>query len=480
MLPTGNESTSGQLAPDGTQRAGRSQRVSDLVILGASGDLSSRLLLPALGHLLTEQPERRVQLVGAGGKNWTDAHWRSVVRASFGTENASGPAVDSVLQGATYVSAHVTDPADLRRIFAACDGAPALYFALPPAVSARAAAALEHIDVPAGTILAFEKPFGTGRDSAVALNEQLAKLLPEDQIHRVDHFLGRSTVFNLVGLRFANRIFEPLWNSQHVERVDVVYDESLALEGRAGYYDKAGALRDMIQSHLLLVLAVLAMEAPSRLGTGDIREAMGAVLRATRVRGDSPAESSRRARYGTGVVDGRPVPAYDEEAGVDASRNTETLAEVTFEVDSWRWAGVPFTLRSGKALGKRRREIVVTFKPAQHIPTGLTGATDPTRLRILLGPDGMSLEININGQGDPTTVERAELVAEFGPGALLAYGEVLAGILDGKPSLSVRGDVAVELWRIVAPVLDAWAKNEVPLETYPAGSAGPASWHKLG
>ncbi len=454
--------------------------VTHLVILGASGDLASRLLLPALGQLLTDQSHRRVQLVGAGAEDWSDEDWRSVVRASFATENASGPAVDSVFEDAKYFSGDVTDPATLARILAACDGVPALYFALPPAVTAGAAAALEHVDLPAGTILALEKPFGTGLDSAAGLNDLLAKLVPEDRIHRIDHFLGTSTVFNLVGLRFTNRILEPLWNSQHIDRVDLVYDESLALEGRARYYDKAGAMRDMVQSHLLLVMAVLAMEAPAKLGTGDIREAMGAVLRATRVHDGNPVGSSRRARYSAGTIEGRTVPAYAEEPGVDPGRSTETLAEVTFAVDTWRWAGVPFTLRSGKALGQARREIVVTFKPAQHVPVGFTGATEPTRLRILLEPAGMSLELNVNGPGEPTTIERAELVTELGPGALLAYGEVLAGILDGSPLLSVRADAAVELWRIITPVLDAWTRNEVPLETYPAGSTGPAPWTPLG
>ncbi|MFF1572345.1 glucose-6-phosphate dehydrogenase [Leifsonia sp. NPDC058292] len=456
------------------------QPVATLVILGASGDLSSRLLLPALGQLLTNHPDRRIQLIGSGSEEWTDAHWRSVVRAAFKTMDCGGPAVENALKDSVYLSADVTKPEDLTRIFAACTGVPALYFALPPAVAALACEALEKVDLPEGTALALEKPFGTDRRSAVALNKTLAKLVPEDQIHRVDHFLGRSTVYNLLGMRFANRIFEPLWSSQHIDRVDVIYDETLGLEDRARYYDKAGAMVDMIQSHLLQVLAVLAMEPPSTLDAQDLRDAKGAVLRATRVFGDDPTTSSRRARYSAGTIDGRQLPSYVGEKGVDSARKTETLAEVTFEVDTWRWAGVPFTLRSGKALGERHREIVVTFKPAQHIPTGLKGASEPTKLRIMLAPDEMSLELNINGPGDPFEIERAELSVDFGPGQLLAYGEVLEGILDGDPSLSVRGDTAEECWRIVAPVVTAWAKDEVPLQTYRAGSSGPASWKALG
>ncbi|HEV7812026.1 MAG TPA: glucose-6-phosphate dehydrogenase [Leifsonia sp.] len=456
------------------------QAVSTLVILGASGDLTSRLLLPALGQLLTSEPDRRLRLIGSGTHELTDAQWRSVVRACFETVKASGPAVDAVLENAGYLRADATSAADLKSILEACTGAPALYFALPPAVAARACVVLEELDLPEGTVLALEKPFGTDEKSAIALNEQLAKLVPESQIHRVDHFLGRATVFNLLGLRFANRIFEPLWNAENIERVDVMYDETLALEGRARYYDEAGALVDMIQSHLLQVMAVLAMEPPSTLDARDLWDAKALALRATRVFGDDPVRSTRRARYTAGAIEGRELPSYADEEGVDPSRNTETLAEATFEVDNWRWAGVPFTLRSGKALGQRRREIVITYRQAPHVPTGLRGVEEPTKLRVMLAPDTMALELNINGPGDPFQIDRAALTAEFGPGQLLAYGEVLAGILDGDSSLSVRGDTAVECWRIVGPIIDAWTANKVPLDEYPAGSSGPATWKPLG
>ncbi|MGO4105989.1 glucose-6-phosphate dehydrogenase [Leifsonia sp. YAF41] len=456
------------------------QSISTLLILGASGDLSARLLLPALGQVLTRNPERRLHVIGAASDALSTAEWRQLLRKSFASAEASGAAVDAVVATSTYHQADVTDPESLATLLAECEGVPAIYFALPPAVTSLVCAALAAIDLPAGTELALEKPFGVDEAGAVALNAQLAALVPEEQTFRVDHFLGRSTVFNLLGLRFANRIFEPLWNNEHIARVDIVYDEQLGLEGRAGYYDKAGALVDMIQSHLLQVMAVIAMEPPSTLGAADLRDAKGIVLRATRVRGGSPRRASRRARYGAGVVEGHPLAAYVDEPGVVPSRATETLAEVTFEINTWRWAGVPFTLRSGKALGEHRREIVVTFKPASHLPVGLRGRDDPTVLRIALAPDEMSLEINVNGSRDPHELERALLAVTFGPGELLAYGEVLEGLLDGDPALSVRGDAAVECWRIVAPVLAAWRDSTVPLEEYPAGTAGPAEWAPLG
>jgi glucose-6-phosphate 1-dehydrogenase len=451
-----------------------------LFLLGGGGDLSSRLLLPALGQLLTVQPDREVRLIGVGVDELTDATWRERVTASFATVDASGAAVEALLTTTVFRTADVTDPAALTALLAESEGTPALYFALPPAVTVKACAALERVDLPETMVLALEKPFGTDAESAAALNRQLTRLVPEDQIHRVDHFLGRSTVFNLLGLRFSNRIFEPLWNSEHIERVDIVYDEQLGLEGRAGYYDKAGALVDMIQSHLLQVMAIVAMEPPSTLDAADLRDAKGLVLRATRQFSSDPAESSRRARYTAGAVDGRDYPDYVHEDGVEPSRNTETLAEVTLQVDTWRWAGVPFTLRSGKALGERRREVLVTFKPAKWVPTGFNGGADPTVLRLFLAPDQMSLSININGPGDPHELDRVEFDAEFSPGQFSAYGEVLEGIFDNDPSLSVRGDTAEQSWRIVEPILAAWTTGAVTLDEYPAGSAGPDEWAPIG
>jgi glucose-6-phosphate 1-dehydrogenase len=452
------------------------EAVRTLIILGADGDLTSRLLLPALGQLLTRDDKRMVTLIGAGMHDWDATHWRGVVEASFATVNAEGPAVDALLEGTDFVTADVTKPEELKSLLARADGTPALYFALPPAVTKEVCASLADLELPEGLRLALEKPFGTDARSAAALNRRIARLVPEDQVHRIDHFLGNSTVQNLFGLRFANRIFEPLWSAEHVAQVDIIADESLGLEGRAGYYDHAGALVDMLQSHLLQVLAVTAMEAPSTMTAPDIRDAKGIVLRATRVWNDDAVANSHRGRYTKGRIGRRELPSYVDENGVDRELNTETLAQVTFAIDTWRWAGVPFTLRSGKALGEHRHEIVITFREAQRVPKGLRGVVQPTRLRILLGPDEMRLELNTNGPGDPHYLSRSVLKADFGPGSLLAYGEVLADLFDGDPSLSVRGDTAVECWRIVAPVLKAWRDDTVPLEDYPAGSDGPEGW----
>jgi glucose-6-phosphate 1-dehydrogenase len=454
-----------------------SSPVQTFLLLGASGDLAGRLLLPALGELLDAEPARRdVVLVGAGSEAWDDAAWRERVTSSFGAASVSRETLDSVLATTRYQQTDVTDAGQLRTLIDACPAPPALYFALPPAVTVKACQALRSVELPEGTLLVLEKPFGTDQQSAADLNRLLTELVPEAQVHRVDHFLGRATVLNLLGLRFANRLFEPVWNSSHVERVDIVFDEQLALEGRARYYDSAGALMDMIQSHLLQVLALVAMEPPAAVNEVDLRDAKAQVLRACRLWGGDAAGAGRRARYTAGSIDGREVPDYSAEQGVDAERGTETLAELVVEVDNWRWAGVPFRLRSGKALGKRRKEVVVTFKPPPHLPTGLAGTVEADRLRLLMGPDRIALDLTVNGPGDPLELDHVALEADLGAGRLPAYGEVLAGVLDGDPLLSVRGDTAEQCWRIVDPVLRAWRNGEVPLDSYPAGSAGPAGW----
>lgn len=444
-----------------------------LLILGASGDLTARLLLPGLGGLLAGGPGAGLFLVGSGRDDWDDERWRRRVGDSFAAASATGDRVTTTVDHARYVRADVTQPEDLRRLLAACRGQTVIFFALPPAITAQACRALSGIGLPAGTRLVLEKPFGTDSTTAAQLNELLATLVPEDQIHRVDHFLGKSTVLNILGLRFANRLFEPMLTAEHVAGVDIVFDESLGLEGRAGYYDTAGALVDMVQSHLLQVLALLAMDAPPTLAARELRDRKAQVLRATRLWDDDVRAVTRRARYTAGEVDGRRFPGYADEAGVDAGRGTETLAEVVLAVDTWRWAGVPFRLRSGKAMSATRKEAVITFKQPARVPDGLSGYDRPDRLRIGFGPDRLAIDVNINGPGDPFVIDPVTLDADFGPGELPPYGEVLRGVLDDDPTLSVRGDTAEQCWRIVEPVLSAWRKNAVPLLEYPVGSAGP-------
>ena len=457
-----------------------SEPTRTLLVLGASGDLTGRLLLPGLAQLLATGRHPQLALVGAGPEPWTPEQWTR--RVHDATEAALSEATEEgrrtlerLRHESDYRQADVTAPGVLAELIGSLPAPVAVYFALPPRVSVAACALLDHKDLPPGTRLVFEKPFGTGAESASEFNAHLRRLVPEQQVFRVDHFLGKGTVLNILGLRFANRILEPVWNRDHIEKVEIVFDEDLALEGRAGYYDSAGALRDMVQSHLLHILALLAIDAPAALHERDLRDAVSTVLRAARV--PLPyTETTRRARYTAGALNGRSVPDYAAEPGVDPARGTETLAEVTVTVDSWRWAGIPFVLRSGKGLGAKRKEAVVTFRPVPHLPKGFLGMDTPTRLRIGFGPDTLRLDVDVNGPGDVLTLNRVTLDADLNAPDLLPYGEVLDGVLSGDPLLSVRGDTAEDCWQVVGPVLEAWARGEVPLEEYEAGGTGPAGW----
>jgi glucose-6-phosphate 1-dehydrogenase len=447
-----------------------------LLVLGATGDLTARLLLPGLGTLLADGSASDLLLIGSGPGDWGDDRWRERVASSFAAAGARGPATDAAVERTFYRRADATSPAELKELMKQTDGRVAVYFALPPAVTWNACRALREIGVPDGTRLVIEKPFGTDLASAQALNALICEIVPEDHVHRVDHFLGMSTVLNLIGVRFANRMLEPVLTAQHVASVDVVFDESLALEGRAGYYDGAGALIDMLQSHLLQVLALVAMEPPATLLGHDVRDGKDQVLRATRVWDDDPARASHRARYVAGEVDGQRLPSYTDEEGVVPERQTETLAAIELAVDTWRWAGVPFRLRSGKAIGAPRQEVIIAFKDPPRLPAGLRGYRQSDRLHLGLLAHRLALDLNVNGEGDPFTLEPVTLEGVYGRGSLLEYGQVLRGVLEGAPQFSVGGDSAVESWRIVEPVLAAWHNGEVRLDEYPAGTAGPKDW----
>jgi glucose-6-phosphate 1-dehydrogenase len=447
-----------------------------LLILGASGDLTSRLLLPGLGSLLAVETERRVRVVGADRNDLTASEWADKVRTALERQDVPPTCVEDIVRDTAYVQADLLDPDQLDALLRQVGEAVVLYFALPPAVSVQVCRLLEQRGVSEQTRLALEKPFGTALPAAQALNEQLLKVVDENRIHRIDHFLGLSTVLNLLGVRFANRLLQPIWSAEHIEKVVISYDEDLALEGRAGYYDKAGALVDMIQSHLLQVLAFFAMEPPASLHEDEVRSLKAQVLRATSVWGGDPTTASRRARYTEGRLGDRLVPDYVAEEGVDPELETETLAEMVVAIDNSRWRGTPFVLRSGKALGATAKRIEVVFKPPVHVPTGLHGKDVPDRLVLELKPAEMILSLSINAEGDPFDLEQKELHATLGDSRMLPYGEVLGRILDGDPLLSIRGDVAEDSWRIVEPVLAAWRAGEVPMQEYAAGSAGPDGW----
>ena len=447
--------------------------IRTLIIFGATGDLTSRLLLPGLGTLLSSAPELRIDVVGSSREPAED--WAQVVAEAFDSVGASGPAAAHTRETARYVAGDVTDAGDLERLLDDVEGPVCLYFALPPAVTAQACEVMAGLDLPEDLVLALEKPIGSDTRTARELNRLVGRLVPEERTFRVDHFLGMPAVLNFVGLRFANRLLEPLMSREHVESVEIVFDETLGLEGRAGFYDATGALRDMIQSHLLQVMALVMMEPPSSFDQVEIPTLTSHVLRATKLWQGDAAGAATRGRYTAGSVDGRELPDYAAEDGVDPERGTETFAQVVLEVDTWRWNGVPVTLRSGKAIGNPRQEIAITFRRPPHDYEQLprSGDVAPDVLRMGLEEEQLTLELNVGGPFDSRGMTRVTLSSGMARPGLTAYGSVLRGVLEGDHTFGVRGDAAEQGWRIVDEVLAAFEDGRVPLLEYPAGSSGP-------
>lgn len=451
--------------------------INRLVILGATGDLNARYLLPALaalragGHLAD-----RFELTCADRGNRTGEEFRGWVSAQLDRHAATEPAEvrKAIAESVRYRQADATDAADIASLVAG-DGPVAVYLALPPAIFPGVVAALGAANLPPGSRIVLEKPFGEDLDSAVELNRLLTGVVPEQAVFRVDHFLAMTTVQNVIGSRLANRVLEPIWNSAHIAEVEIVWNETLALEGRAGYYDGVGALKDMLQNHLLQVLCLVAMEPPLSLGERDLRDRKVDVLRSVRpLTDDDVVRRTHRARYLAGRIGDRDVPAYAEEDGVDPSRGTETFAEVELELESWRWFGTTFRLRTGKALGQDRKEVAVRFRPVPHLPFGFEEEAVPNVLRFGLEPESMTLALTGIGTG-AHTLAPITLAAQPARPELPAYGRLLLNVLHGNAALSIRGDEAEESWRVLAPVISAWSRNLVPLAEYPAGSDGPAT-----
>lgn len=451
--------------------------INRLIILGATGDLNARYLLPALaalraaGHLAD-----RFELMCADRQNWAVEEFRRWASAQLDRHAATEPteARNAIADRARYQRADATDAASLASLVAG-DGPVAVYLALPPGIFPGTVAALGAANLPPGSRIVLEKPFGEDLDSAVELNRLLTGVVSEQAVFRVDHFLAMTTVQNVLGSRLANRVLEPIWNSAHIAEVEIVWNETLALEGRAGYYDGVGALKDMVQNHLLQVLCLVAMEPPLSLGERDLRDRKIDVLRSVRLlTDDDVVRRTRRARYLAGRIGDRDVPAYAEEEGVDPRRRTETFAEVELELESWRWSGTTFRLRTGKALGHDRKEVAVRFRPVPHLPFGFNEEAAPNVLRFGLEPESMILALTGIGSG-AHNLAPLTLAAQPAPPELPAYGQLLLDVLHGNAALSIRGDEAEEAWRVLAPVMSAWSRDLVPLVEYPAGSDGPAS-----
>lgn len=455
--------------------------IQRLLMFGASGDLAGRYLLPALANLYAAgKLPGNFRVTGTSREDWDDDAFQRHASGRLEHHAADVPIGirDGLARMLRYRYSNVSDAesitAIVRELTAASDVPIAVYLALPQGLYATAVTILGAAGLPDGSRIVVEKPFGENMDGARELNALLAEVTGdagERAVFRVDHALGMSTVQNLIGLRAANPILEAVWNSTHIEQIDILWEETLALEGRAGFYDKAGALKDVMQNHMMQVLCLIAMEPATSLDDLALRDRKVDLLRAIRTL--TPGEimsHTRRARYIAGTVDGRILPAYAGEAGVDPSRGTETFAEVELEIDNERWAGTRFLMRTAKALAENRICAIVRFRPVANSSFG-EGTANVLRIGF---DDPVDIVLNLTGNTADPPSEAVPVILSGPPPAsdLPAYSHVLLDILSGGSTLSVRGDEAEEAWRIMDPILHAWANDLVPLEEYPAGATG--------
>lgn len=467
-----------------------------MVIFGASGDLTSRKLVPALYNLARE---RRLpggfSVVGFARRDWTDEYFRDLLRQAVNANSRSGE-VDpelwaSFAQGIQYHRGTFDDPTAYERLaerLAAIDaergtaGNRVFYLATPPEayptiIAQLGAHGLAHSH--GWTRIIIEKPFGHDLASAQALNAEVLSVFQEDQVYRIDHYLGKETVQNILIFRFANGIFEPIWNRSHIDHVQITVAETIGVEDRGGYYDTSGALRDMIQNHLMQLLCLVAMEPPAIYDADAVRDEKVKVLRAVR---PLSVNDTVRGQYGPGNANGIPVRGYREEKGVSPTSQTETYVALKLFIDNWRWAGVPFYLRSGKRLPRRVSEIAIQFKAA---PTMIFADTplndlDPNVLAIRIQPDeGISLKFSSKTPGQPqirpVTMDFRYGVS-FGVTSPDAYERLLLDCMLGDSTLFTRRDEVEASWALLTPILQAWAEGPpLPFPNYEAGSWGPAA-----
>jgi glucose-6-phosphate 1-dehydrogenase len=454
--------------------------ISRLLVLGATGDLAGRFLLPALTRLAADgQVSDDLQVVGCADQRWDDRTFQTHVAARLQEHAGDIPADlrDALVGRLRYRPVDLEEPETVLAAARAFDddggigddpAAVAIYLALPPALFPAVLAALGGTHLPAGSRIAVEKPFGADLPSALALNELLARVTggSGDAAFRVDHFLGMPKVQALLDLHAPGGSLASVWNSHSLAQVEVRWEETLGIAGRANFYDRTGAVRDVLQNHLLQVLTLLAMELPAGHTEHELHAARLALLRSVRLL--SPAEMpsrTRRARYtagtlaATGSTGARDVPGYVDEPGVDPARGTETYAELILELDTPRWSGTRFVLRTGKALGTPRKGIALHFRTAA--PVGDRNDAE------LVAADRLWLELDAPEQ---TSQPEQEVTA---PGERIAYTHVLTDLLSGGSRLSVSGAEAEQAWRIVDPVLRAWGEGAVPLLEYPAGGEPP-------
>ncbi len=466
-----------------------------LVIFGGTGDLAHRKLLPAVYNLAHEGalPER-FNLVAVSRSDIPHDDYKGMARESINQYSRRSPdpkVLDKLLENVRYVPGTFDDDSVYDRLEETLDGFDeaagipfnrVFYLSTSPAffpviVGKIGEQDLDHHEG-AEVRVVIEKPFGTRLTEAVDLNRQVLSVLDESQVFRIDHYLGKETVQNMLAFRFANGMFEPIWNRNYIDYVQITAAEDLGIGSRAGYYDTSGALRDLVENHMMQLLTLLCMEPPVTFSADDVRDEKVKVLHA--IRPVTPDETVR-ARYTAGMAEGKQVVGYLEEEGVPADSKTETYAALELEVDNWRWAGVPIYMRTGKRLARKVTEIAVTLKPVPHLAFEAAGSVgvQPNQLVLTMQPnEGVSLSLGAKIPGTRMRIRPVNMEFLYGTAFLSqspeAYERLIMDAMRGDATLFTRDDEVEAQWRVIDPILEAWGNDEVPVSEYAAGTSGPA------
>ena len=470
-----------------------------IVIFGAAGDLTKRKLLPALYNLKASGLlPRQLAIVGVTRKEKSHEQFReeqSKDIREFATRAVEETLWEELRSALYYQAGEFTDPETYTKLKAlleevekahGTEGNVLFYLATPPnffgeIVKRLGEAGLARSAGGGWRRVVVEKPFGRDLDSARALNAELARVLDESQIYRIDHYLGKETVQNIMVFRFANGLFEPVWNRRYVDHVQIMVAETVGVEDRGNYYESAGVVRDMIQNHMFQLLALVAMEPPTSFQADAVRDEKVKVLKAVRsMKPEDVLKQAVRGQYGPGVIDGQPVPSYRSEPKVSPSSNTETYAALRLQVENWRWAGVPFYLRSGKRLARRDTEIMIQFRrPPLLLFDEREEQVEPNRLVLHIQPDeGIEIRMKAKHPGPSMELNTVKLefsYKQFGEtSAATGYERLLHDSMVGDSTLFHRADMVEESWRIATPIVDVWASlppRDFP--NYAAGTWGP-------
>jgi len=479
---------------------GRQAPPNVLIVFGASGDLTSRKLMPALARLAHHrQLPGSFAVVGVARTELSDDDFRD--RMAEAVPNA-GPEWGSLVKNFRYVSGDYAEDAtfeSLGKVLEEIDrergtgGNRVYYLATIPGVFGEVVTQLGKFGLAKRSLpgqftrIVIEKPYGRDLDSAEKLDDVVHSVFNESQVYRIDHYLGKETVQNVMALRFANAIFEPIWDRRYIDSVQITVAEADGVGHRGGFYETAGAMRDIVQNHLLQVLAITLMEPPSSMDANGIRDEKVKALHAVDILSPDEIESNVvRAQYASGWVDGAEVPGYRDEEDVDPNSHTESYVAMRLKVDNWRWAGVPIFARTGKRLPKRVTEVALQFQAVPHLPFDVAQSRNlgPNALVLRIQPDeGITLRFGAKVPGQSFRVRTVSMDFSYGAAFLEetpdAYERLLLDAMVGDPTLFIRSDEVEQAWRIVAPLQEAWKDPAFPLARYEAGTWGPTEADRL-